>query len=652
MTARRQEFWYMVWLTTAVLTVALPHLRHVPVWISATLYTLALWRLVAADKGWALPSARIRKPLVIAGLAGVLWSYHGITGVVAGTALLLVMVGLKLLETYTRRDRMVVAMICFVLMFASFLREQEVWSGAYLLIGVALTLIALLQSGTYSNRMPARAATVYTGKLLLQALPLMALLFVLFPRVPGPFWALPTDSGDALTGLPDSVSPGDITDLGRSDEIAFRVRFDGAVPPPAQRYWRGPVMSYFDGRAWIHRNRGEPPADLSVLRTDGPEYNYEITLEPHGRRWLLALETPSYWSRESAAFTSDWQLSDEEPVNKRLAYRARSTVNGTIPGEESQRYLQAMRYLPERRNPRARAFARELLDASGDDSAYLTRVLAEFRNQPFSYTLTPPKLGTNSTDEFLFDTQAGFCEHYASAFAVLARAAGIPARVVTGYLGAEHNPVGDYWVVRQSDAHAWTEVWIDGEWRRYDPTAAVAPERIELGLDGAIPEAGRSAALLIRRNAVFSQVALNIDALNAAWDQWILGFGPEAQRELLEKLGLRQPNLYHLLGIMLGGSGCFLLALSWWLARPGRPRPDPATRVYRRFCSAVAARFRMRLHNEAPAAFAAAAGNELPQWRDEIDRITQLYLRVRYEDSDATELDELRSRVRAFRLPG
>ena len=647
---RTNDFWQCAWLTGAVLITGLPHFRHVPLWITALVTGAALWRLLAADKGWRLPPASIRIPLVVAGFAGVLWQYHRISGVEAGSALLLVMLALKFLETRGRRDRMLMAMICFILMFASFLREQAIWSSAYLLGGVGLGLAALLQSGTITNRMPVRAVGAYMLQLVAQALPLMAILFVLFPRVPGPFWALPTDTNSAMTGLGDKVSPGDITRLGQSDAVAFRVRFEGPVPEAAQRYWRGPVMSYFDGRAWTHRNRGLDTRKVPQQAVNAPAYNYEITLEPHGRHWLLALESPVAWNMPTAIYTADWQLIDTQAVNERTVYRASSVASATLPGADSERYLQAMRYLPPDSNPGTRQLARELRGKNAGDFAYLTNILQYFRNRPFSYTLTPAALGQQPVDEFLFDTQEGFCEHYASAFAVLARAGGIPARVVTGYLGAERNPVGDHWVVRQSDAHAWTEVWVNGAWHRYDPTSAVAPERIELGLDEAIPEAGRSLVSGLRRSAVLGQMALSLDAINAAWDRWILGFGPDAQRDLLRSLGFDNPNLSQLLAIVIGACGVFIAWITWLLARGERLPEDRAMRLWQNFGRKLARRFRAPRPQEAPTLYAAEAAHALPHLQDDINEITRMYVRLRYETatSEQSALHTLRNRIRNF----
>ena len=647
---RRLEFWRYAWLIAAVTVVALPHFSYVHIWISALLVAIALWRLVAAEKGWRMPSGWIRIPLVFAGLAGVLWDYHRVTGIEAGSALLLVMVALKLLETKSARDRTVIAIICFVLMFSMFLRAQAIWSIVYLLGGVTLCIVALLQAGNSQEHIPLRDTSRWTARLIVQALPIMMLLFLLFPRVPGPFWALPTQTSSATTGLSESVSPGDITALGRSDAVAFRVRFDGAVPEPAQLYWRGPVMSYFNGRAWSWETRGQNQEDLSPLVKAGPSYDYEITLEPHGRPWLLALESPIAWDHAGAAFSPDWQLIAENIVSDRFAYRATSIASGTVPGIESERYLQAMRYLPAESNPRTRILARQLRGSSQDDRSYLAAILDYIREREFVYTLTPPRLEQDAVDQFLFETRAGFCEHYASAFAVLARAGGIPTRLVTGYLGAEKNPLSDYWIVRQSDAHAWTEVWIDNQWQRYDPTAAVAPSRIDFGMDSAIPEAGRSPVLLMRQITLLADMALGVDAINAAWDQWVLAFGPDTQLALLAKLGIKRPNFRHLLMATVIACSMFLAVLAWFLARPVSGPADPPLHLYQQFCTKLARVFRAKRSAEGPYDYAGAAIAARPELNAEILTITRLYTELRYERSeDDDALNTLRKKIRQFR---
>jgi hypothetical protein len=309
-----------------------------------------------------------------------------------------------------------------------------------------------------------------------------------------------------------------------------------------------------------------------------------------------------------------------------------------------------MRYLPADSNPRASALARQLRGVSRDDASYLAAILEYFREQPFVYTLTPPALDQHAVDQFLFETRAGFCEHYASAFAVLARAGGIPTRLVTGYLGAEQNPLSDYWIVRQSDAHAWTEVWINNQWQRYDPTAAVAPNRIDFGMDSAIPAAGRSPIILMRRSPLFGEMALSLDALNAAWDKWVLAFGPDTQRALLARLGFKRPNLRHLLIATVFACGLCMALLAWYLARPGATPSDPPARLYLKFCRKLAPVFRAKKSAEGPRDYAIAATAAHPKLHTEIAAITELYISLRYEYADSkVTLNELRNRIRRFR---
>jgi protein-glutamine gamma-glutamyltransferase len=323
------------------------------------------------------------------------------------------------------------------------------------------------------------------------AAPVALVMFLLFPRVPGPFWALPSRSAAGLTGLSDEMSPGMISQLIQSDEIAFRVSFEGPEPPQSALYWRGPVLERFDGSTWRDLERLPQLSPRMQLR--GPSFRYRITLEPHGRAWLLALDFPARWSDRDAMLTNEFQLVSRRPIDSAHALEIESWPEASPEPELSP--LLRMRNLqqPEGRNPRSTELAIALRAAAGSDAAFVDAVLRHFREQPFVYTLQPPLLGSvHPVDEFMFRTRRGFCEHYASAFTLMARAAGVPARVVTGYQGGEVNPISNRLVVRQSDAHAWSEVWLEGRgWTRVDPTGAVAPNRIELSLGDALPAGER-----------------------------------------------------------------------------------------------------------------------------------------------------------------
>ena len=325
----------ILWLVLAVLVAGGPHFLFLQPWIPVMVAVIASWRMAAAIKRWSLPGAWIRVPLTVLGFAAVLLTYRQVSGLDAGSALLLVMVAMKLLETRGHRDRAVVVFICYFLLFAGFLREQALWSVIYLLLGVTVTTAGLLQTSRRGSVVSLTTALGTASSLVLQAVPLMAVLFLLFPRIPGPFWALPQTGGQAVTGLAESMSPGDITRLALSDKVAFRVQFDGSAPRVADLYWRGPVLSEFDGRTWNYQRVGSLIGYTEPELTDEPVYSYELTLEPHGRRWLLALETPLAWSAAQSFLSTAYQLINYIGVEPRIsnasAGRAQPTGRDVCP---------------------------------------------------------------------------------------------------------------------------------------------------------------------------------------------------------------------------------------------------------------------------------------------------------------------------------
>jgi transglutaminase-like putative cysteine protease len=566
------------------------------------------------------------------------------------------MLALKLLETHSTRDRSIVILIAWFVLFASFLREQSVVSVPELGAGVVVGILALLQSARPTALLAPGRALQMTGRLLLHALPLALALFLLFPRLPGPFWALPSAGGGARTGLSDQMSPGDITSLAQSDEVAFRVRFSGEAPLPAELYWRGPVLERFDGRRWRTqpdsvRDRSAPDTRYAAATGAGQRvFRYEITLEPNHQRWLLPLETPVSWDAPDSDLTGTLELLRKRPVDRRLAWSGRSVALGGF--NDSSPPQRTNRELPEAGNPRSRALALATRRTATSDEDYLRRVLTMFREQEFFYTLQPPALGEHAVDDFLFTTRAGFCEHYASAFALLARAAGIPARVVAGYQGGERNPVADYWIIRQSDAHAWTEVWLDGRWVRYDPTAAVAPERIEGGLEAALPGFAGDGLPLLGTSQWFERMALSWDALNATWDRWVLAFGPDQQSALLENMGIHTPTLRDIALACAATVSAVLLIFTWFGSRPRPKRRDAVEESWQRLCRLLAKSVRAREPAEGPAEYATAVARLRPDLAAAIEDLAAHYLRLRYEGppgaADARRFVRL---VRQLRVP-
>lgn len=637
----------LAWLIAAVLVAAIPHFPHVHAWVTIMVLLVAGWRISLALRRRPLPSTWLRAPMTLAAFAGIVATYRQVSGVDAGSALLLVMVAMKTLETRGHRDRAVVVFICYFLLFAALLREQAVWSPLYVAAAVIIATTALLQITRSGHPVAPLRALATAGRLAMQAVPLMAVLFLLFPRVPGPFWSLPQRGDQGMTGLSDVMSPGDITELAMSDAVAFRVRFDGEPPTNADLYWRGPVLDQFDGRAWRQRTPGFDPR--LARQIEGAEtIDYEITLEPHGRRWLLALETPVAWDAPRALLNASYELTSFTPVDRRLSYRASAIADGQTPGYIPPSGRTTATLLPEGANPLSVAFAREQRAQTSSDREFLDSLLTLFRTQPFFYSLTPAMLGAQSVDDFLFNTREGFCGHYASAFAVLARAAGIPARVVSGYQGGEFNPLGDYWLVRQADAHAWVEVWLDDRWQRYDPTAAVAPERIEWGMNEALDTGRIGGAQALRARLFGDRFSLSWDAVNAVWNRWVLGFGPESQTSLLEMVGIPEPETRDLVIALSIAMGLCLA----WLARsqPWRMRPDPLQRAYTTLCTRAARVTRPRRPAETAVEYAAVIAGQRPDLRAEVEQLFEHYSRLRYDGQvSRAAVDRFAAAVKSFR---
>ncbi len=640
----------LVWILIALALTSAPHAAHLPLWISGFCLLLGIWRALCALRGWRLPATWLRFSLTGFALAGVYFSFSSLFGRDGGVALLLVMLSLKLLEMRTRRDAFIVIVLTYFVIITGFLYSQTIFMGAYMLVAVIVITSALIDLHRSRDYPSIKPNLQLAGKLLAPALPVMLMLFVLFPRVSGPLWGMPEDAYGGVTGLDDKMAPGQISRLAQSDAVAFRVAFTDAIPPPRLRYWRGPVLWDTDGAGWRAAPNlplAEPLAFTGYL----PAINYSVTLEPHHRTWLFALDLPASVP-PFALITSDLQLYSKQPVHERLRYTMNSYTNyntGPLPRRERQRALQA----PADGNPRLQALAQRWRAEASQPAQVVQRALDYFRTQPFFYTLEPPLLtrSKHPMDSFLFETRRGFCEHYASAFALLMRAAGIPARIVTGYQGGELNPMGDYLIVRQSDAHAWVEVWLqDRGWVRTDPTAAVSPARIERGVRALPAGLERDPTQQGLLAGIWHTLRLGWDRLDHGWNQWVLGYDHEQQQRLFDEWGLLEfRNSAMLLAMAL--SGCITLSLlltAALLAR--RPPPEPAVRYYRTFCERLARRGVPRMPAEGPTQFAARAAALKPRLAPQIGLITQLYTALRYGAYPQTRwLTMLRQQVRKFR---
>ncbi len=646
---REEAFRRLAWTTGGLVAALGPHFLRMQGWVSAFVIVACAWRLLAERRGWRMPPAFLRGLIAAGVTVGVVIGYSTITGLDGGTALLALMSALKLLETKTARDHAILIFIGWFLCLAAFLYAQDIATAAWVLPTVWLLAAALLRVSRSGAGGVAPRPFRTTGAMLLKAAPIALILFLFFPRVEGSFWGAPS-SERALTGLADEVSPGDISELTLNDVVAFRVRFDGNPPPPSLRYWRGPVFSQFDGFSW---SRGDAQFFLrAAVEHAGAPVDYTVTLEPTGQHMLFALDMVESWTPGLAGQSWDFGLRTRRPVHAVLQYEARSYPRYRAGEELGLALRTASLRLPPNRNPRSAELARSLRQRAGSDAAYVQAVLDMFREQEFYYTLTPPGLARDSVDAFLFNTRQGFCEHFASAFTNLMRAAGIPARVVAGYQGGDWNPLGGYLIVRQSHAHAWSEVWMPGAgWRRVDPTAAVAPQRVERGLEASFAGSELLPGALARDSPLLWRTRMFLDNLNAEWNDRVIQFDRATQDALLADFGFDDPD-WRAFAVALGiGLGLAVACLVGWLALEFRPRRvDPAAVVYRRFTSRLARRGIGNEVGEAPRDFAKRVRRLRPDLGTPALAITETYLRLRYGPAPASaDLRLLRGLVARFR---
>ncbi|PKO86185.1 MAG: DUF3488 domain-containing protein [Betaproteobacteria bacterium HGW-Betaproteobacteria-12] len=632
------DHWASPWLFVAASATVAPHFEHQPPWLSAFCGVAFVWAAWLWWRDRRLPGRWVLMLVVVGGCAGVWIEFRTLFGRDSGVALLVMLMALKLLELRSRRDAVVVVTLGYFLLLTHYFYSQSIATGLWLLAAlwiVTATLIRIHGGVAATLRGTLRHAALLAG----QALPFMLVLYLLFPRIGGPLWGLPQDAHSGRTGLSESMAPGNIANLAQSGEIAFRVLFEAPPPPRDKLYWRGPVFENFDGVTWRPHSGLSQRAHVDYL---SPPVAYEITLEAHSQRWLLALDAPSTLPAESS-LSGTLTVNARQRVNYRQRFRFASAVDYRFNAAENQAVLERNLLLPPGRNPRTLELARSWRTAGEAPEAVIGKALQLFASQ-FFYTLRPPLLGENGIDEFLFTSRRGFCEHYSAAFVVLMRAAGIPARVVTGYQGGERNPVDGYLIIRQSDAHAWAEVWLAGRgWVRIDPTAAVSPTRIETGIANALPAGEPLPALLQIRTDWLRTLRHRWEAINNAWNQQVLGFDRERQREMLARFGMAEAD-WHALAVGLAIASSLLLAAVMLWALQHRPRRDPATRLWQKALRHLARRQVHCAPWETPLALAERVRQRQPELAGPFDRVVAAYLEVRYGPS-GDDLKPLRDAI-------
>jgi transglutaminase-like putative cysteine protease len=630
------------WTLFALAFSLAPHVQFLPWWITVAFFVCGAWRFIIEKRRRPIPSTWFRGFLALICFLGVLATYSTISGVGPGSALLAIMASLKVLETRKRRDQFVLLFISIFLVMSALLREQYMWSMPYLLIGVYLIMTAWLRISSAVGERPRRSFST-SLRLVSYAAPLAVAMWIFFPRIATPFWAVPMDTGTATSGISDTMSPGDISSLSMSDAVAFRATFKGDIPEPRDRYWRGIVLTLFNGRTWTGNDPYDVRALENVVYRDRP-VEYTVTIEPTRQIWVFALDMPHTVGLARSFMGPQQQIALSRPIDQRMAYPAVSYLDYRTDVDLSERAKEFYTRIPAESNRRTQELARQMRAEAGSDAAFIDNVMRRFHEQEYYYTLQPPPLGANSVDRFLFDTMQGFCEHYASAFAVMMRAAGIPSRIVLGYQGGEVNPMGGHMIVRQSDAHAWNEVWLEGVgWRRVDPTSAVAPERIEMGRSGSLLDGVAAQWGFAGSSMWIYQLEMYYDAINAKWNEWVLGYGPENQDRFMQWLGMDDPDWRKMMLTMIALVIGIVLIISFFLALRYRPpRRDKAAILYEKFIKKAGLTPET---GETPAIYASRLSRKSAIPADTIEDITTTYLEARYGAPDPSNLDRLQSAV-------
>ena len=636
-----------------------PLIGSVPIWILSLFVGLSAWRYLINHHGWYHPGRLPRLAMMLTLLSLVLLHYGTVFGRDAGIALLISLLGLKSLELRTQRDYVISVLLLYLLIMGNFLYSQSLLSAGYMLLAFLACTISLIHFNHPQTADIRYRLQLATG-LLLKALPLMLVMYFLFPRLPGGLWSLPSASGAGVTGMSDEMRPGSINQLTQSDAVVFRARFEGPMPPASLRYWRVIVLWQTDGKRWSQGNlMGLPMGEL--IQRDST-ISYQLIQEPSAKRWMYALDLPTNQPPDSRRLPG-FVLQHRSLPTQRSTYRLHSSLSyrtRALSPLEKQFSLA----LPPTTSARVRKLALSWAQASEAPVDVVRTALTYIRQNDFHYTLSPPKLGDDPVDEFLFETRQGFCEHYSAAFTTLMRAAGIPSRVVLGYQGGEANEQGNFLLVRQADAHAWSEVWLAPQgWVRIDPTSAVAPERIEYGIDAVRRLTNQGLALgqlsddslmqALRRGwleANAFRVRQTWDAMNLAWFRWVSDFGPERQEAFLRLIGLGNSSwLTKIVGLIT--SLLLLFALIAALGRLRRRVRDPVQRWYLCYCDKLDKIGLRRGIDEGPWNYGLRVSRERPDLAPIVERITQLYIALRYTDGKTSAgLQQLRDSVRGFRV--
>ncbi|MDC0013688.1 DUF3488 and transglutaminase-like domain-containing protein [Pseudomonadales bacterium] len=658
----------LVWMLAAQIAVIVPHVPRLPVWVTLICVGCGLWRVMVYQGRWSYPGRWTKVVFVIAGLVGIGVGYQGrVYGLEPAVALLVVAFVLKLLEMQHKRDAYIVILLGYFVAITEFLFFQSIPYALYTLFAVVLITAALIGlNQTQSHRRPLKTFKLATT-LLVQSIPMMLVLFVLFPRI-SPLWTVPLESQAAKSGVTDRMSPGDIASLSLSPELAFKASFNGPVPGPSQLYWRGLVLENYDGKTWtrrtnltdgIWRDSQTMPVWAKHIERLGDTQSYSIILEPTRQNWLFSLAAADLSANADIAMLGDYTLAyvHRRGVTTKFKYAVTSDLEYRLETDLSDEVRQRTTNLPSGSNPRARELANLLYAAATSDADYVNRVLIYYADEEFVYTLAPPVLGDNDIDEFLFDSQRGFCEHYAGSFVFMMRTAGIPARIVLGYQGGEYNALANYIAVHQFDAHSWAEVWYEGRgWVRVDPTRMVSPERIQRGLESAVADENTFLAnsplswLKYRQLLWLQDLRQQLDAIGHYWDNWVVGYNPRTQLEFLSTY-FENINASRLGLLMLTTFFVLLGIVALFVLRTRNTRLLTAVdQQYLRFCQLLAKQGLVRQTGEGPWSYNERVSQTRPDLAPVVTRVTREYTRMNYDLGAPNNSKALKKAVSAFRI--
>lgn len=657
-------------LLLGLLLVFIPHFAHLPLWLSFVMISLLIWRGAYELQLCTIPGKMVLFLLTIMLLAGIVYSYHTLIGRDAGSAMLLGLLSLKLFEIKSFRDVSLIINLALFSIVINFLFSQTIPIAFIMLFALVFLFSALISYQhdykKLNNELPIPIDLIQTNekrhfrlvlKMLAQAIPFAIILFILFPRVDGPLWGLPEDAFSGKTGLSDRMSAGRISQLSDDNSIAFRVKFDSPIPAANKLYWRGPVMWHFDGYDWSTPNNERIAIRNFEFTGIGEKTEYSITLQPHNNYWLFALDVPST-SPERSRFSANMQLISMDPVQKLKKYKLSSYTRYVLPAYSAitmERYLKLPNTYsnePGSSLYKSKQLIKKLKDFGKPENT-INNVLNYFATQDFYYSRKPPLLYNNPVDEFLFDTKRGYCEHYASSFTVLMRLAGIPSRVVTGYQGGEINPIDNYMTIRQSDAHAWSEVYLgDKGWVRVDPTASIPPSNIENTDDALRLNSNLKKPSHLFKSSWLSnqmkQMHFAWDAVNNRWNQWVLGYNNKRQKAFFAALGIPEITWQGLSQLLFSILGVLTTLLAYVIFSNNSKGKDEIQLSYIKFISKMKKRGLIKRDSEGAVDFSERISDKLPEHKKIIDEITLLYNQLRYQKYNAKQLLKLKTIIKHF----